>query len=101
MFEFLLTSNCVVDVLVGLEVNEPGDLVASGKSTRSLLAMFQHSPAEAIGHADVEDMRTVGEDVDPQLVFASWHYGSPVGCNGMVGKTQIPFGNDKQKDATA
>jgi hypothetical protein len=40
VFEFLLTGNGVVDVFVGLEIDEPGDLVASGKGTRSLLAMF-------------------------------------------------------------
>jgi hypothetical protein len=97
MLEFLLASDGVVDVLEGLEVDESGDLVAGGEAARYLFAMLSYAFRQAVGYADVENVRAIGEDVDPELVFASWHYGSPVSGCGPIGETQIPFGNDKTK----
>ena len=78
MFEFLFTGKGIVDVLEGLEIDESGDLITSGVGAGPLLAMLEDSFAKAVCHAYVENVRAVGEDVDPELVFASWHCGSPV-----------------------
>jgi len=99
VLEFLFASDGVVDVLIRLEVYESCDFVAGGEAARCLFAVLVNSFAQVVGDADVENVRPVGEDVDPELIFASWHCGSSVE-GGSIGETQIPFGNDNKNVAT-
>ena len=94
MLEFFFAGDGVVDVLEPLAVDEPGDLVAGGERARDLLAVFHDAFAEVICHADLENVRAVGEDVDPEVVLVFWLHSVPPDVG--AGETQIPFGNDKQ-----
>ena len=73
VLEFLLSGDGVIHILVAHEVDEAIDLVTSGKAARCLFAVLKHAFAEVVGEADVEDVGAVGEDVDPEVVFTSWH----------------------------
>ena len=92
MLELLLASNSVIGVLVALEVHEPGDFVAGGETAWCLFAVLIDSFAKIVGDPDVENVRAVGEDVDPELIFASWHSGSPVRVVARLAKRRFPSG---------
>ena len=77
-FPFFFSGDGVIDVLITLEVNEARDFVSGGKAACFSFAMLAYSLAQTIRHSDVEDVRAVGEDVDPEVIFASRHRGSPV-----------------------
>jgi len=74
MLQFLFAADCVVDVCEVLEVHETVDLVAACVGGWVLFFVCRGAGSEAVGDAHVEAPGTAGEDVDPEVVLATWRH---------------------------
>ena len=100
VFKFFFACDGIVDVLISLEVYESCDFVAGGEAARCLSAVLVNSFAQIVGDPDVENVRAVGEDVDPELIFVSWHWVDPATFVLLLKKRRFPSGMTNKSAAT-
>src|SRR5580700_5141376 len=62
--DLLLAFNCVAYIFEALEVDEPGHVVLRCKTGRQLEFVLPNAPPNAVGHAGIEPLRSIGHDVD-------------------------------------
>ena len=64
LFDFLFTRNSRADAGMRLEPNKPVDVVFSREARKDFFFVVEDSPGEVAGHAEVEDARFAGHDID-------------------------------------
>ena len=71
MLQLFLASDGVQNILEMLVVDQAVDVVESGVGSWPGFSVDREPPGKTVGDSDVEVAGAAGEDVDPEVVFAS------------------------------